>query len=370
MEDLGVLRGSEWEERFLCHTPQERVFVHGRWQEGFEPETRDDRAEWRKFVERMQEFHATREFTIPVPESSRVAQLDRMSMRAWLDENGFRSAYLRWYVDYACRDDYGAQSSDTSAWMGIHYFASREHDEIGPITWPEGNGWIVRRLLERLGPYVHTQSPVTRIVREGRGWRVQTPDTAFITRAVIFAAPTFLAPRIVEGATAAPIQYSPWVTANLVLDRLPKERGFERAWDNVIVDSPSLGYVNAIHMSLSTHHERSVWTWYHALAEPNAWAARGGLLHSTWEDWRDFILDDLARAHPDIRDCVSRIDVMRFGHAMARPVVGSVFNQARRAIARGTGTLLFANSDLSGYSIYEEAQARGVAAADRLLRLL
>ena len=29
-----------------------------------------------------------------------------------------------------------------------------------------------------------------------------------------------------------------------------------------------------------------------------------------WSWWRDAILNDLAKAHPDIRECVSRIDVM------------------------------------------------------------
>src|SRR5207249_2266143 len=64
---------------------------------------------------------------------------------------GFTSPVVRWYVDYACRDDYGALLSDASAWAGVHYFASREPEERGPLTWPEGNGWIVRQLLARVG---------------------------------------------------------------------------------------------------------------------------------------------------------------------------------------------------------------------------
>ena len=32
---------------------------------------------------------------------------------------------LRWYLDYCCRDDYGAGMAQVSAWAGIHYFASR-----------------------------------------------------------------------------------------------------------------------------------------------------------------------------------------------------------------------------------------------------
>ena len=50
-------------------------------------------------------------------------------------------------MNYACRDDYGAMASDTSAWAGIHYFSSREPEEKGPLTWPEGNGWIAKQLL-------------------------------------------------------------------------------------------------------------------------------------------------------------------------------------------------------------------------------
>jgi choline dehydrogenase-like flavoprotein len=31
----------------------------------------------------------------------------------------------RWWVDYACRDDYGMKISETSAWAGLFYFCSR-----------------------------------------------------------------------------------------------------------------------------------------------------------------------------------------------------------------------------------------------------
>jgi GrpB-like predicted nucleotidyltransferase (UPF0157 family) len=367
MQDLGVLREGKWDERMLCHSPQERVFVHGRWHEGFEPATGEDRKDWDRFEHMMDELGASGEFTIPVPERPKRAELDRISMRDWLQQNGFRSEYLRWYVDYACRDDYGAHASATSAWMGIHYFASRDHDdERGPLTWPEGNGWVVRRLTQRLGRYIRTGSPVVQVKRAGTGYVVQTPDTLYRTDAVIWAAPTFLAPYIVEGVSPVRIQYSPWVTANLTIERQPKQRGFEPAWDNVIAGSPSLGYVIATHMSLRTHIERTVWTWYHALADADAGKSRRHLLNTDWQYWKEFILNDLERAHPDIRECVSRIDVMRLGHAMARPVPGSVFSRPRIAIPG----LFPANSDLSGYSIFEEAQSRGVLAAERALSRL
>jgi hypothetical protein len=37
-------------------------------------------------------------------------------------------------------------------------------------------------------------------------------------------------------------------------------------------------------------------------------------------------------------------------------------------MVESSGNLLFANSDLSGFSIFEEAQYRGVKASDRVLR--
>ena len=37
MEELGVLKDGEWNERYLCYSPQERLYVHGRWQEDIEP---------------------------------------------------------------------------------------------------------------------------------------------------------------------------------------------------------------------------------------------------------------------------------------------------------------------------------------------
>ena len=44
------------------------------------------------------------------------------------------------------------------AWAGIYYFAAHgEHDDKGPITQPEGNGWIVKRLLAKLARYVRTE---------------------------------------------------------------------------------------------------------------------------------------------------------------------------------------------------------------------
>jgi len=374
LEDLGVLSGGRFEERYLCHSPQERLYIHGRWQEGLEPAvgaTARDRDQCRRFEERLEQYRATGQFTIPMERGARTSPLDRISMADWLHLEGFDSPYLHWYVNYACRDDYGALAEDTSAWAGVHYFAAREPEEKGPLTWPEGNGWIVRRLQQRLGRYARTGSMVYRIARQGSRLRVLTESAAYTAEVVIFAAPTFLAPYLIEDAPAVTrFEYSPWLTANLTLERWPRQGDLESAWDNVIYDSPALGYVVATHQNIGRRPNRTVWTFYWALAHGAAARNRKLLLDTDWNYWKEAILNDLARAHPGIRECVARIDIMRLGHAMVRPVPGFIFSEERRRLAALDGNLLYAHSDLSGFSIIEEAQYRGVAAAERALRRL
>ncbi|HEU4565756.1 MAG TPA: FAD-dependent oxidoreductase [Gemmatimonadaceae bacterium] len=373
LAELGVLRDGRWDERHLCFAPQERLFLHGEWHQGVEPEyalPAREREDFRRFAELVSAFRAGGDFTIPMALGARPSALDGMSMAAWLDRERLVSPALRWYVDYACRDDYGARAGDVSAWAGIHYFASREPDEEGPLTWPEGNGWVARRLIAKLERHIVTGAPVHRVERRGAGVRVLAADAEYLADAVVFAAPGFLAPRVVEGERPTGLVYSPWLTANLVLDRWPAERGTAPAWDNVLYDSPALGYVVANHQSLRGHEERWVWTYYWALADLPAREARALLLSRSWREWTELILADLARAHPDIRDCVSRVDIMRMGHAMVRPVPGFLSSPAHaRAPALG-GRVFWAHSDASGLSLFEEAQYRGVAAADGALALI
>src|SRR5580698_8784636 len=205
-------------------------------------------AQFRRFQQKIDEFRATGQFTVPMERGAKPSPLDRISMADWLAQQGFDAAPLRWYVDYACRDDYGALAKDTSAWAGVQYFASREPEEKGPLTWPEGNGWIATRLIEKLKRYLRTGDAVYRVARSGNKIRILTEQTEYIADTVIWAAPTFLASYIVEGAPRAEgFQYSPWLTANLTLDRIPDQKNGEPAWDNVVYDSPTLGYVNATH---------------------------------------------------------------------------------------------------------------------------
>ena len=128
--------------------------------------------------------------------------------------------------------------------------------------------------------------------------------------------------------------------------------------------------MDATHQTLRTQVDRTVWTFYWALADGKPAVNWALLLEKDWRYWSEAILRDLEQVHPDIRQCVSRIDIMRLGHAMIRPVAGAIFDTRRRALAEANGRLLFANSDISGLSIFEEAQYRGVRAAEGVLHQL
>lgn len=376
-EELGILENGVWNERHLCFSPQERLFLHGEWHTGIEPEYALDttgREAFKRFDEEIARERTSREFTIPMARGvRRDSSLDRVSMADWLRARRLDHPALRWYVDYACRDDYGALSTDTSAWAGVHYFASRTHDEPGPLTWPEGNAWIAKRLVAKLGNHVRANEPVVRITRDGARWLVRTPTSQYLTDAVIFAAPSFLLPRVASDVAKpwrSSLAYSPWLTANLTLERPPAEpRGAPLSWDNVLYDSPALGYVVATHQSLRSRTDRSVWTYYWALADLTPSAGRQLLQRRSWREWTELILSDLERAHRDIRRCVSRIDIMRMGHAMVRPTVGFLGATANVAALEQPGFYL-AHSDVSGLSLFEEAQFRGVEAARRALKRL
>jgi hypothetical protein len=113
-----------------------------------------------------------------------------------------------------------------------------------------------------------------------------------------------------------------------------------------------------------------VWTFYWALATGTPEENRRLLASRDWTTWKEAILRDLETAHPDIRPSVARIDMLRLAHAMPRPVVGSVFDDGRRRLGERQGPVFFAHTDLSGFAIFEEAQHRGVVAADRALELI
>lgn len=394
LSDVKVrLPGNRYDERYLCHSPQERLFIHGRWQDGLIPEfgiPEMDKAQIKTFLTHMDSLRHTvcndgkEAFSIPLDLSSSEGgyrEWDKISMKQWMQTHGYDSPYLQWFANYCTRDDFGLSLGDCSAWAGVHYFAGRKgsgkNAKVNSVlAWPQGNGWLVDRMADRLSQHIQCNALVSRISSTDQGGEVLYLDVPsgkykhIKADKIIFAGPQFIGNRLIEGYKAAQqgaFTYAPWVVANLSLSQRPGGKGRPLSWDNVAYDSPSLGYVVADHQSLLSHpQQKTVITWYMALSGQSPETARGFALKSDYEHWQDYVLQDLERMHPGIRDLVERLDVWIWGHGMIRPQPGFIWGEARQKAQEAFGNVHFAHSDLSGISIFEEAFFQGHRAAQEI----
>lgn len=433
LRELGVLTGFDAAgraicgEEHLCRSPQERIFYKGRWYEGLylrAGASAEDLRQLDRFHEEISRWVAARgatgqrAFSLPRrhsdPTAAGAGALDQVTMATHLDRLGLTSSRLRWYVNYACRDDFGMASGAASAWAGFHYYAARllHPDDTPPevLTWPAGNGWLVGRLLDRVGARVRTGCLAVDVRRlpEGGADKLEVlyldtsrtggqPDAAaplcsISAQHVVFALPAFLRPHLIADlrSGSAPgdylrhFSYAPWLVANLTVRRahaspvgaghggVAQGSGHPPCWDNVLVESPALGYVVATHQHEAAppapgSPPRTVWTYYLPLCDGDPRAERSRLLSTPWSSWRDFILADLSRAEPGLASQVERIDIFRWGHGMVRPALGLITSGALAAAAAPLGNIHFANTDLAGMALFEEAHHAGITAAEAVL---
>jgi len=406
LDELGLRKSvngqAVYDERTLCHSPQERLFIAGGWREGLLPpiealpaaEQATTLGHYRAFRDAVEAIGAPGAFTIPTARShwsDALQALDAVTFATWLDGQGLTAPSLRWYLDYCCRDDYGAGSAQVSAWAGLHYFASRHGfrvpgDDLHPgdggeglLTWPEGNAWLAERLAAPLGERFHSRR-VALAVQEGRVdvavdvWNdAQQHRERWLAGRVILAPPLFVAARMLVApppalvAATRAMRHAPWVVANLQLrDALDDRPGAPPSWDNVVYRAPlGLGYVDAMHQATRPFAGPTVLTAYVALGgngNDELVANRRRLLADDWRAWAARIVAELAVVHPDLPAKVARIDLMRYGHAMSVPVPGVRGSAALAALAEQQRRVHFAHADLSAYSVFEEALFHGARA--------
>ncbi|MEG0149444.1 MAG: NAD(P)-binding protein [Comamonas sp.] len=428
LEELGLRQrvAGRWsyDERYLCHSPQERLYWQGAWHEGLLPvqgvaqRTLDQYAE---FEQQIKQVMAESRFAMP---SVRVwqregglpaahAALDAQRFDAWLAAKGIADPQLLWYLNYCCRDDFGAGISRVSAWAGIHYFASRHgfhaprpvsghgaeevQDDGGDqvLTWPQGNGWLSQQLAARLVSTQQVTDCSVLSITEGRhGVQIDAyhhgrqQHERWLAQRCVVALPTFVAARVVRNApdflrtVAQRLDWAPWLVANIHIGSALTDRpGAEPAWDNVMFEDPNaggLGYVDAGNQRLDRISKRpTVLSYYQALGD---WAdGSQQLLSQPFEFWRNRIVQSLSEPHPDLLLRATRMEITRYGHAMAIPRPGDqqILSQIalqsnqdkRKKLSNGehvqslptpaTARLAFAHADWAGYSVLEEAFTRG-----------
>lgn len=381
-----------YNERYLCFSPEERLFINGFWQEGLVPKnglTQQERAEIIEFEAEMQRFRfaigndGKPAFTIPLSLSSqdpKFTYLDKISMQQFLHEKGWHTKPLHWYANYACRDDYGMHHHQISAWAGVHYFAARRgsaaNAEMGQeLTWPQGNSWLATELAKPQKQAIYTKSLVHKIEIERKKISLDILElntletTRWIADHVIYASPLHTLPYILRNhhqftQAAKTIQHAPWLVANLTINQ-PKllDSNYPLAWDNVIYNSNALGYVNANHQDLNSYHDKSVLTYYQSFGELSNLAARKLFQEKPWSYFSRSIISDLQKAHPNIHLQIENMDIWQWGHAMTYPQIGFLTNKHRLLLNQNLDGLHFAHTDAAGISIFEEAFNQGVQAA-------
>jgi protoporphyrinogen oxidase len=402
LKECNVVTGTEnglpvYNEAYLCFDPQERLYINGRWQDGLVPHyglSAEEQKEVKQFLDLVNGFRYQKgadgkdAFAIPIDSSSKdeaFTQLDNITMKQWLQQNRFTSPALHWYANYCTRDDFGTTYDSISAWMGIHYFASRkgkganaEHSDV--LTWPEGNGFLVAHLSKNLTANTKTGCLVVYVASALDGVTITYLDTingklkAVEAKQCILAIPQFVAARLLKDEermqkVATHLHYTPWMVANLTVSGLQERGGAPLSWDNVLYDSPSLGYVEATHELVQQRIPKRNLTYYLPLTDGQAADERNKAQQRSYEEWVDMIVRDLKKVHPNIEEKLEELTVMLWGHAMAQPLPGLVHGSIRSELSASLNhNLHFAHTDLAGASIFEEAFYQGLNAANKVLQ--
>lgn len=399
LEETKIITGYDakgfpvFDEEQLTFSPQERLYYKNSWQEGLVPRlgmTNAEEEQFERFFDKMAFFRNAKGsdgaylFDIPLALSSTDTEtraLDTITMQEWMERNGFTTDVLRYYVDYCCRDDYGLGVAYVSAWAGIHYFCGRKHDATADkkenvLTWAEGNA----RLASHLKKYTDQK-----IVKKHLVYQVETRNdtvavTAFdnekqesvtiIADRVLLATPQFINQYLLTGRKefSKAFHYAPWLLATITVAELTDNQSYPLCWDNVIHDAQGLGYIYDQHQSLQQLYPKKVITYYHSFSSGNLPQTRRAVYKKDKEYWKQQVIADLQKAHPDIERYIETIDIHLLGHGMISPVPGFLFGKekelARQPIAN---RIYFGHSDLAGISIFEEAFHQGINAVNKMI---
>ncbi|ASZ10005.1 hypothetical protein CK934_02930 [Chitinophaga sp. MD30] len=266
---------------------------------------------------------------------------------------GFTAEGLRWYIDYYCRDGYGAGIEQVSAWAGIHYFAGRKEraanaESHTQLTWPEGNG----RLVKLLQPYSQQETLTGALayqvqLQEGTVWVDYYDVRTYTTKRMIadrcmMATLQFITQCLLGAVPAPAFTYSPWTVDNITLSHIPESTGQAISWDNVFYQHPSLGYVCAQHQLLTQQPpEPAVVTYYLPLDQLDPVACRKHALQLAPTHWVQLITDELEKVHPGIHQVIQEINIWIWGHGMIRSIPGFISWAARMEAQQSKGDRIF-----------------------------
>lgn len=340
---------------------------------------------------------------VPPEDPALVAALDRVSFREFLRTPALQRKFygrtvgvispIGWEaIEYYFWGAFGTTASETSAYHGLNFFAA----EFGDILiYPGGNGFITRRLAERITKekpqMIRTGSYVLRVEPDNAGaFRVLTHDNGriheFTARAVIYASPLFLAPTIIpslpdaQRAAIARLKYRSYAVANVLLrrpiDRVFTHPAFRRGYELTPVhgfaiekeDARTLsgrkGFSDAVVADFPVwrNKDRGVLTVYRPYPYDGG---RADLLSASYGDMdadvRRAVLE-MFGPHGLTAADIEDVRISRWGHPMIVPRPGQLADGTLQRAAQAQRGLYFAHTDVQGAPAFENAMAAAVDA--------
>jgi NAD(P)-binding Rossmann-like domain len=388
---LGAERPS-YDEAVLVHAPAERLLRSEQWESSLIPQgglsppvlqQQQQFFELTKLLSNTVGDDGKRLFVVPIALASRDPKwmvLDQITFKAWLEQSQYTEPSLLWYLDYCCRDEFGAGLSQVSAWAGLHYFASRaghaSNAEDGAVlTWPDGLA-TVATFLARAIQGQRMAASALHLVRQSNSVQVLAFDHAskkqfgIQAQTVVMATPLTISARIDPEVRLAFPNWkeqlpsnAPWIVGNFKMHRRAAEKlGSGLSWDNVVYGSESLGFVNASHQLLRVDEFAApTLTSYHAINGSPAAQARQWCASASTEQLLEVAGQDLVSAYgARFWRHVQAAHITVRAHGMPSPTPGFLNNSLLTQLRKPQGRVWYANADLSGYSVFEEAAWWGV----------
>lgn len=406
LHDKGIIREFDatgnpvFNETDLCLDPEERLFIRGVFQEGLIPSyglDADAKKEMDRFFALIKDYRDRKGedgkyiFNMPrrlCSDDPVLDDLDKVTFSQYLKQNDFTDAYLLWYLDYCCRDDFGGDSTRVSAWAGINYFAAHRAqpsntDAARVLTWPEGNGRLVKLLVADVKQNLRTGLLASRIELADEQIKVSCVDfknechLEVTCDYCIAALPPFVLSHMLNKPIEWPfdvarsLRHVPWMVAAVTLRSMPENNGTPLSWDNVSFRAESLGYIFNQHQELRQLRDKTVLSLYLPLDKVESGQARKEAVERQPEEWRDLVLKELTQMHPGIETEVEHIEICLWGHGMILPEPGlSKGHILKQLSAPVKNRLFFAHSDLAAYSTFEEAFDQGYSVVQQLKEVL
>jgi monoamine oxidase len=322
-------------------------FVPHAWRDGLDhlPYPKSVRESFRKFKQDM----------LKVDLLKRAGELDAVPLTTLL--KGYAPELTAWWNTYG-PSNWGATAADTSALVGLgdfQDFAGEEADDRQ--TFPGGLGAISRRVAERLNSSHGDRmlaGATTVAVERGKSdvtvtYIHQGQVKAVAAKAVIMAAPKFIARRLVAGLPQAQqdamgkLRYAPYPVVNAIFDKPVFNGGYD-TWcpGNTFTDVIVADWV--IRNQPGYRQKNNILTFYTPLRE----AERVRLL--TEEGARDLaanVLRDWRKLLPGSNVDPVEVHIYRRGHPMFMATPGAytkLIPAARQPLER----VFFANTDSAG----------------------